>query len=84
MICHIDCSNLSHAMELHMKLAELLDFPEWYGNNLDALYDCLTDLAAPVELHLTAWDHANSWSCGFETALADAQESNPLLKVIFE
>lgn len=25
------------------KLGEALRFPDWYGNNLDALHDCLTD-----------------------------------------
>lgn len=28
----------------HTYLAEELDFPDYYGRNLDALYDCLTDL----------------------------------------
>lgn len=27
------------------KLGRDLDFPEWYGHNLDALKDCLTDLS---------------------------------------
>lgn len=26
------------------KIGRALDFPQWYGANLDALYDCLTDL----------------------------------------
>ena len=26
------------------------DFPEWYGGNLDALYDCLTDLMEEVDI----------------------------------
>ncbi len=25
-------------------IAEALDLPEWFGRNLDALYDCLTEL----------------------------------------
>lgn len=27
------------------RIGEGLKFPEWYGGNLDALYDCLTDLS---------------------------------------
>ena len=30
--------------DIHRILAEELAFPEWYGGNLDALHDCLTDL----------------------------------------
>ncbi|MBQ9956212.1 MAG: barstar family protein [Ruminococcus sp.] len=29
---------------LHRVFSEGLSFPEWYGNNLDALNDCLTDI----------------------------------------
>lgn len=37
------------AMEL---LGRALYLPEWWGRNLDALYDCLTDLDRPVKLVL--------------------------------
>ena len=30
--------------ELYDRLAADLAFPDWFGRNLDALYDCLTDL----------------------------------------
>ena len=33
-------------------LGEALDFPPYYGQNLDALYDCLTDLSSPTRLLL--------------------------------
>lgn len=29
-------------------IARQMDFPEYYGKNLDALYDCLTDIAEPT------------------------------------
>ena len=38
---------LSNA-DLHRTFAETLDFPEYYGNNLDALRDCLTETEGPV------------------------------------
>lgn len=31
--------------EGHDYIAEKLHFPEYYGKNLDALYDCLTELS---------------------------------------
>ncbi|MBQ0038202.1 MAG: barstar family protein [Clostridiales bacterium] len=44
---------------LHNTLSRELAFPEWYGRNLDALYDCLGDLCEETELTLRNWD---AWS----------------------
>ena len=35
---------------LHLYLQEALCLPDYYGRNLDALYDCLTDLREPTEI----------------------------------
>ena len=40
----LDCEKLLRRKEAHLYLAEMLDFPDYYGKNLDALYDCLTEL----------------------------------------
>lgn len=34
----------------HDYLMEILNFPEYYGKNLDALYDCLTEIECEIEL----------------------------------
>lgn len=34
--------------EIHEYIAEKMAFPEYYGHNLDALYDCLTDITEPT------------------------------------
>ncbi|UJW32247.1 barstar family protein [Saccharothrix sp. AJ9571] len=37
-------------------IAAALDFPDWFGRNLDALYDCLTDLSwLPAGEHVLIW-----------------------------
>lgn len=37
-------------------IAEALSFPGWFGRNLDALYDCLTDLSwLPSGEHVLIW-----------------------------
>lgn len=41
--------NRDEAMEF---LGRALYLPEWWGRNLDALHDCLTDLDRPVKLVL--------------------------------
>ena len=33
---------------IHEYLAEKFGFPSYYGKNLDALYDCLTDICEPT------------------------------------
>ncbi len=40
----LDGNLLSDATQVHEYLKNVLEFPEYYGSNLDALYDCLTDL----------------------------------------
>lgn len=34
----------------HDYLMKALDFPDYYGKNLDALYDCLTEIECEIEL----------------------------------
>lgn len=34
----------------HDYLMEVLDLPDYYGKNLDALYDCLCEINCDVEL----------------------------------
>lgn len=34
----------------HDYLMEALDLPDYYGKNLDALYDCLTEICCDVTL----------------------------------
>ena len=40
----LDCSQIGTKAGLHLQLTELLNLPEYYGNNLDALADCLGDI----------------------------------------
>ena len=54
----IDCSEVRTREDLHRLFRETLNFPQWYGNNLDALYDCLTDCTGKVRL--LNWDIAET------------------------
>ena len=49
----LDGNLLADAAQVHEYLKQCLEFPEYYGNNLDALYDCLTDLEN-IEISITA------------------------------
>lgn len=39
----IDADRYASARELHLALKMLLDLPDYYGYNADALYDCLPE-----------------------------------------
>ncbi len=41
----VDLSGVKTAEQLHEELKKAFEFPEYYGGNLDALHDCLTDIA---------------------------------------
>ena len=70
---------------LHRLLAEQLDFPDWYGGNLDALYDCLTDLTEEttvILLHSQALAETLGAGYGrFCRVLKDAAAENPNLHI---
>ena len=44
-IYRIDIRDVRTRDELHSKIAEVLPLPEYYGRNLDALFDILTESA---------------------------------------
>ena len=47
----IDFSKCKYPMDLHNELSKKLELPEWYGNNLDALWDMLTGfIETPVSI----------------------------------
>ena len=41
-IVTIDCAGIQTSAAFHSALAQDMNFPEYYGKNLDALFDCLT------------------------------------------
>lgn len=53
----IDFSNVRYYAEIHPIIQKALDFPAYYGGNLDALWDCLTDmLGRPVHIEILGLD----------------------------
>ena len=43
-VIEINAADCANENALFKKLAQAFSFPAWFGHNLDALYDCLSDL----------------------------------------
>lgn len=44
-LIEIDFSNCKYIGSVHKEIKEKLELPEWYGENLDALWDALIGIA---------------------------------------
>ena len=51
-IIRLDASRWTADSDMHRDVAQALDFPDYYGHNLDALNDCMRDVV----------DHDYGWS----------------------
>lgn len=82
----LDIRSIATVRALHIYLAFRLNLPDYYGGNLDALYDCLTQMDEPTELRVLAYGAASEEMVGYLPrllrVLEDAQEENERLKVV--
>ena len=79
------CEPLGDLHELHVTMKELLSFPEYYGENFDAMFDCLTDICEPTRLEVRDLKKSGLGAAArvFRQVLLDADESNPNFHVKF-
>ena len=81
----LDLAQMQSVSALHNYLRSVLALPVYYGANLDALYDCLTELDAVTELVVPAAiaDEAHLGWYGEQLlqVLQDAAEENEALTV---
>lgn len=64
----------------HTYLEEELDFPDYYGKNLDALYDCLTDLRN-MRIKIDVDGNENEYLSRILQVFEDAAEDNEDIEV---
>ena len=49
----IDFSNVNHYLEMHAVIWHALDFPDYYGCNWSAFWDCLKDMLwRPIHIEI--------------------------------
>lgn len=78
----LDGNLLGDISQVHDYLKGMLEFPEYYGKNLDALYDCLTDLV-DVEITITAPEEDGAIFQKVLRVFKAADRENENLKLIF-
>ena len=74
-VVQIDLNGIGHKAALLDRLAQALSFPEWFGNNWDALNDCLTDLS---------WLPAGGWMIILEHSNVMAKRNPKLFETAVE
>ena len=84
----IDCRGFVPRSDLHRAFADALAFPDHYGNNLDALHVCLTDISEETRIFLVNWADAEerlgSYARSAKRAILDAAIENQNLAIIFD
>ncbi len=84
----LDGGSVGSCEVLHRTLAAGLRLPDWYGGNLDALHDCLTDITEPTELVIRGGAALETALGGYAAALrrvlADCAAENEMFSVTWE
>ena len=82
----IDCTKMTDRDTLHTYLKETLELPEYYGRNLDALFDCLTELDQPTRLEISH-PHCllplGNYAEALMSTFQDAALENPNLSLVY-
>ena len=53
----VDFRDVKYYLEMHFVIRDALDFPDYYGCNWDALWDCMTNmLGRPVHIRIIGLD----------------------------
>lgn len=85
MAIHLDGRAMTDRAAAHSHLAERLDLPTYYGRNLDALYDVLTELGTETEIILNdpaaVVELMGKYGEALLSTMQEAAEENPKLTV---
>lgn len=83
----LDGTEMTDRCAAHEYLKKQLDLPDYYGGNLDALYDILTEYEKECTIILrnrvAMEDNLGSYSLSLIDTIKDAARDNPALELIF-
>ena len=81
----VSLADTSTREDLHKAISSAIPLPEYYGGNLDALHDVLTDISEPTRIIFTDYKAAKkslgNYFYSFREAAEDSEKENPNLTV---
>lgn len=80
----LDAAGLREKTQAHEYLMEALALPDYYGKNLDALYDCLTELGETEIQFVNLDTAAGSYFSKVLDLFQEAQADNPRLHLYYD
>lgn len=79
----LDASKLRERIPAHDYLKEALALPDYYGRNLDALYDCLTELDETEIRFVNLEEAGDSYFSRILSVFQEARDQNPRLHLSY-
>ncbi len=81
----LDCAQMTDRESAHEYIAKTLEFPDYYGKNLDALFDCLTDMGecSIVFTNLDALEMLGDYSGALLAVFEEAEQVNEDLDLVY-
>lgn len=80
-----DGEQITDSDSLNITLKRVLNFPDYYGYNLDALHDCLTDVCEEVMIYVknteALREKLGDYADSFVKVLQDSASENKWLHV---
>ena len=81
----LEGSRMIDRVAVHNQMAERLQLPSYYGRNLDALYDVLTEIGDDTEIVLenpaAVAEQLGKYGEALLSTMQEAAESNPHLTI---
>jgi len=79
MMITLDGLQMTDRIAAHDHLAAQLKLPEYYGRNLDALYDLLMEISEETHITLEHQENLNEYAMRIVQTISDAAADNNLI-----
>ncbi len=77
----VDFRNIQNMEEAHKEIEEAFEFPDYYGKNLDALSDCLSELDIDSHVYVLIYETVFD---GFEDVIEVFDDKDVEYEIIIE